>query len=390
MADLKNKQLVTLTDKDNIFPIIEVINNLTSSSTTLPLSAAQGKALKDLIDALKTIEWQVVEDLPGTGQNNIVYLVANNSGEDDNAYDEYIWIASKTKFEKLGTFAITQIPNASSTVIGGIKIGYSTTGKNYAVQLDSSNKAYVNVPWTDTNTTYNDVTTSTHGLMTAADKQKLDGIEQGADVTNVVQSLKTGTLIGSVNGTALYAPTAGEPVTYGKATSSTLGLVALGSDTVQSVAAAAVSSTASRTYAVQLNNADQLVVNVPWTDTNTTYAAANATTLGLVKLVNNTIQTVAPAAVSTTASRTYAVQMNDEQQLVVNVPWINTTYNVASTSANGLMSSADKTALNKATTDIASLQETISTLQQTVSQLTKKLTAITPPEGYELVIIQNS
>ena len=32
-------------------------------------------------------------------------------------------------------------------------VGYSTSGKNYAVQL-SNGKAYVNVPWTDTNTTY--------------------------------------------------------------------------------------------------------------------------------------------------------------------------------------------------------------------------------------------
>jgi len=29
-----------------------------------------------------------------------------------------------------------------------------TTEKNYKVQLDSSSNAYVNVPWTDTNTTY--------------------------------------------------------------------------------------------------------------------------------------------------------------------------------------------------------------------------------------------
>jgi hypothetical protein len=41
---------------------------------------------------------------------------------------------------------------ASSTNLGGIKIGYTQSGKNYPVQLDSNNKAYVNVPWTDTDT----------------------------------------------------------------------------------------------------------------------------------------------------------------------------------------------------------------------------------------------
>lgn len=41
---------------------------------------------------------------------------------------------------------------ATDTTEGLIKIGYSTSGKNYAVKLDSNGKAYVNVPWT--NTTY--------------------------------------------------------------------------------------------------------------------------------------------------------------------------------------------------------------------------------------------
>lgn len=48
---------------------------------------------------------------------------------------------------------LTSIPAATSSSYGGIQIGYTTSGKNYAVQL-SNGKAYVNVPWTDTNTTY--------------------------------------------------------------------------------------------------------------------------------------------------------------------------------------------------------------------------------------------
>lgn len=45
----------------------------------------------------------------------------------------------------------TNIPTATSSDVGGIKIGYSESGTNYAVKL-SDGKAYVKVPWTDTDT----------------------------------------------------------------------------------------------------------------------------------------------------------------------------------------------------------------------------------------------
>jgi hypothetical protein len=112
--------------------------------------------------------------------------------------------------------------------------------------------------------------------------------------------------------------------TYNTATASALGLVKLGSDTTQSVAGNTVSSTASRSYKVQLNSSDQMLVNVPWTDTNTTYSMMTATTLGLGKLFSNTTQTVAANTVSATASRTYGIQKNSSNQLVVNVPWSDT------------------------------------------------------------------
>ena len=84
-----------------------------------------------------------------------------------------------------------------------------------------------------------------------------------------------------------------------------------------------LSTTANRTYAVQLdNNSSNLVVNVPWVDTDTTYSAMTTSTLGLGKIRYDIGTTPAAETQSVVASRTYGVTKNASDQLVVNVPWV--------------------------------------------------------------------
>lgn len=268
------------------------------------------------------------------------------------AYESSSW----SSWTEIGAGGITSIPQASSSALGGIKIGYSDNGRNYAVELDSSGKAYVNVPWTDTNTIYNVATTSANGLMSSSDKSKLDGIQAGADAVSFSRSLSSGTKIGTINingtNTNIYAPTAGEPVEYGVATSTTLGLVRIGYPE------------SGKNYPVELNSSNQMYVNVPWTGNNTTYSAgaglslsgtafslvkATPTTLGGVKVSSTEISTVSTVAATTFGSqnRIYPVQLaypsgsagtDGNKVLSVYVPWENTTYSVVSTSKNGLVS----------------------------------------------------
>lgn len=71
------------------------------------------------------------------------------------------------------------IPVATSSTYGGIQIGYTTEDKNYAVQL-SQGKAYVNVPWTDTNTNYYPTTFAWTNGTTAGPTGSLTGSEMSA------------------------------------------------------------------------------------------------------------------------------------------------------------------------------------------------------------------
>ncbi len=150
----------------------------------------------------------------------------------------------------------------------------TTANRTYGITDNASNQLVVNVPWTDTDTT------------------------------------------------------------YVAATSSALGLMKLFSDTQQDTAANSVTATASRTYGIQFNSSDQAVVNVPWTDTNTTYSVMTTSTLGLGKLWSDTEQSVSANSVTATASRTYGLQLNSSNQLVVNVPWTDTTGAVTSVAAS--------------------------------------------------------
>lgn len=61
------------------------------------------------------------------------------------------------------------LPKATSSELGGIKVGYSGSDRKYPVELNTSGQAYVSVPWIDTT-----ATTSSSGLMAAADKTFLD------------------------------------------------------------------------------------------------------------------------------------------------------------------------------------------------------------------------
>lgn len=93
--------------------------------------------------------------------------------------------ADKSKLDGIASGANNYtytLPTASSSTLGGVKVGSNISLSSGTISLTKANvtSALGYTPPT-TNTTYSAATTSAAGLMSAADKSKLDGITASAD-----------------------------------------------------------------------------------------------------------------------------------------------------------------------------------------------------------------
>lgn len=79
----------------NVNSIIAEKGYLTEEEVSTLIAAALGN--------ITNISYSVVAQLPEVGELGTIYLIANNSGENNDGYDEYIYIASLSKFEKIGS-----------------------------------------------------------------------------------------------------------------------------------------------------------------------------------------------------------------------------------------------------------------------------------------------
>lgn len=241
-SDEQSEMVAKLQFGDLLLKKIHIINGTSSQiliadGSTKTINAANGICGLDSngnvplrqLGNLDTTVAEVVTALPTTNIKKHIYLIKDASGVSQNQYEEYIYTGDTSatydasKWEKLGDFRATvdladyakksetlsnlvwqqrgsdlflaitmgngtntseamptasssttgamsntdkvkldgiearannySLPLATAATRGGIKVGYAANGRNYPVQMDGE-KAYVNVPWTDTNTTY--------------------------------------------------------------------------------------------------------------------------------------------------------------------------------------------------------------------------------------------
>ena len=289
----------------------------------------------------------------------------------------------------LDSDGIQGVSKATSSLLGGIKIGYTESGKNYPVELDSSGKAFVNVPWTDNNTTYNNATTSTAGLMSAADKTKLDSIATGANkythpsytsrtsglykiTVDSMGHVSAATAVAKSDITALGIPGSDTNTHYtthlyvGTSTGSANATTSNGSThlivTDDSTVRNRIKITGSGATTVSSDNKGNITIKS--TDTNTTYSLSGlggigtvngsgsgglnlsasksgttATVSGSLKLRNSTAASNSSTYTAGGSSKFYSLQIDKDGYLGTYVPWTdtNTTYSVATASKAGLV-----------------------------------------------------
>ena len=201
---------------------------------------------------------------------------------------------------KLSLVAEAQSTNAAIYTAGG-------TSKFYAVQLDKNNKLGVYVPWTDNNTN----TAHSH--------------------TNGVGLVRTGD--GGVSGTVDYK-------------------VALASETLDTNASVTrPSANANRIYPVIPDKNGKLAVIVPWSDTNTHYTTGLY--IGVANEKTNNATSNNSTYIKLFDDNTRRSQFKISGTSYINVSsdangnlTIKDTLSAATSSANGLMSSYDKTKLD--------------------------------------------
>ena len=160
-----------------------------------------------LINNSTKLKKEIVTSLPSAGKEDVIYLLKNKN-DTNNFYTEYMWIGGK--WEIIGDTKVDLSGYAKKSDIK-TKLSEMTEDSTHRTLTDTEKAKITNIPaspkYTDTvttingktgaitkadivalgipskNTIYSEVTTSVNGLMSAADKKRLDNIKEQVALT---------------------------------------------------------------------------------------------------------------------------------------------------------------------------------------------------------------
>lgn len=200
LGNVENKALDTTVTKDSG-------NYITSGAVKTAIDSAISGVIQ-----FDIVKYDSFDKLPATGKKGVIYVVAHTHSDENDSYDEYIWNTALTTpaYEKIGNTDVNlseYINTLSGIANRGVITNLTKSGNTLTVTstsletaaptasgttlsfIDSVSQA-ANGKITATKKTVSDATTTAHGLMSAADKVKLNGIAEGA--TNVTDATVSG------------------------------------------------------------------------------------------------------------------------------------------------------------------------------------------------------
>lgn len=190
LGSVENKALDTTVTKDSG-------NYITSGA----VKTAIDNAISGVIQ-FDIVKYDSFDKLPATGKKGVIYVVEHAHSDENDSCDEYIWNTALTTpaYEKIGNTDVNlseYINTLSGTANSGVVTNISKSGNTLTVTskslattaptasgtalafIDSISQA-ADGKITATKKTVSDASKTAHGLMSAADKEKLDGIAEGA------------------------------------------------------------------------------------------------------------------------------------------------------------------------------------------------------------------
>ena len=187
-------------DVQNSKIIIEDVTNTKDTSKTANVIAIPAEGNKKMVYGYCTDQVDGTSFIGGVFDASATEYPYNQGLAIGGTSGNLLWKGTKVA-------TVSDIPSVGN---GTVTIKQNGTSKG-SFTLNQSGNATIEL--TDTNTTYSAATTSAAGLMSAADKEKLNGITESADSVSFAQTTTSGNAIGTItiNGTdtKLYSPTVG-------------------------------------------------------------------------------------------------------------------------------------------------------------------------------------